>query len=221
MDFSSTYLKYLNESSSEAQNMLLAFLLPGYSGSISFADQSSSTVTVFVSHSVVSCSLQPHGLQPARLLCPWGFFRQEYCSGMPCPPQGDLPNPGTKPGSPTLQAGSLSSEPPGKPQSSSIQSLNVIIHPNWSYLSCSSVLHVSLGNLSHTSGFNHCLKFIALTQVSLKTADISIHLCAQCVYLNASKASWSSHINHELGFFSSPKSFPPLFLSQKIAQDKK
>ena len=115
VDFSSTYLKYLNESSSEAQNMLLAFLLPGYSGSISFADQSSSTVTVFVSHSVVSCSLQPHGLQPARLLCPWGFFRQEYCSGMPCPPQGDLPNPGTKPGSPTLQAGSLSSEPPGKP----------------------------------------------------------------------------------------------------------
>ena len=25
------------------------------------------------SHSVVSDSLQPHGLWPARLLCPWGF----------------------------------------------------------------------------------------------------------------------------------------------------
>ena len=26
-----------------------------------------------VSHSVVSDSLRPHGLEPARLLCPWGF----------------------------------------------------------------------------------------------------------------------------------------------------
>ena len=26
-----------------------------------------------VSHSVVSDSLQPHGLQPARLVCPWDF----------------------------------------------------------------------------------------------------------------------------------------------------
>ena len=23
--------------------------------------------------------------------CPWGFSRQEYCSGLPCPPPGDLP----------------------------------------------------------------------------------------------------------------------------------
>ena len=34
---------------------------------------------------------------------------------MPFPPPGDLPNPGIKPRSPTLQADSLSSEPPGKP----------------------------------------------------------------------------------------------------------
>ena len=26
-----------------------------------------------------------------------GFFRQEYWSGLPCPPPGDLPNPGTEP----------------------------------------------------------------------------------------------------------------------------
>ena len=39
-----------------------------------------------LSHPVVSDSLQPHGLQPARLLCPWGFSRQEYWSGLPCPP---------------------------------------------------------------------------------------------------------------------------------------
>jgi len=28
-----------------------------------------------------------------------GFSRQEYWSGMPCPPQGDLPDPGVKPAS--------------------------------------------------------------------------------------------------------------------------
>ena len=62
----------------------------------------------------LSCvhSLQPHALQPARHLCPWGFSRQEYWSGLLCPP-GDLPNPGIKPRSPMLQAVSLPSEPPG------------------------------------------------------------------------------------------------------------
>ena len=43
-----------------------------------------------------------------------GFFRQEYWSGLPFPSPGDLPNPGIKPGSPTLQADTLQSEPPGK-----------------------------------------------------------------------------------------------------------
>ena len=36
-------------------------------------------------------------------------------SGLPCPPPGDLPNPGIKPRYPTLQAVSLPSRPPGKP----------------------------------------------------------------------------------------------------------
>ena len=43
-------------------------------------------------HSVVSDSLRLHGLQPARLLGPWGFSRQEYWSELPCSPPGDLPN---------------------------------------------------------------------------------------------------------------------------------
>ena len=41
-----------------------------------------------------------------------GFSRQEYCSGLPCPPPGDLPNLGIEPRSPALQ---VDSEPPGKP----------------------------------------------------------------------------------------------------------
>ena len=46
-----------------------------------------------------------------------GFSRQEYQSGLPCPSPGDLPNPGIELRSPTLQADSLPSEPPGKPDS--------------------------------------------------------------------------------------------------------
>ena len=47
-----------------------------------------------------------------------GFSRQEYWSGLPFPSPGDLPDPGTEPGSPALQADSLPSEPPGKPSHS-------------------------------------------------------------------------------------------------------
>ena len=36
-----------------------------------------------------------------------GFSRQEYCSGLPFPSPGDLPFPGTEPGSPALQVDSL------------------------------------------------------------------------------------------------------------------
>ena len=39
-----------------------------------------------------------------------GFPRQEYWSGLPFPPPGDLPNPGIKPGSPALQLDSLPAE---------------------------------------------------------------------------------------------------------------
>ena len=43
-----------------------------------------------------------------------GFSRQEYLSGLPFPSPGDLPNAEIKPRSPTLQADTLPSEPPGK-----------------------------------------------------------------------------------------------------------
>ena len=43
-----------------------------------------------------------------------GFSRQEYWSGLPFPSPGDLPDPGIEPGSPTLEADALTSEPPAK-----------------------------------------------------------------------------------------------------------
>ena len=40
-----------------------------------------------------------------------GFSRQEYWSRLPFPSPGDLLNPGTEAGSPTLEADALTSEP--------------------------------------------------------------------------------------------------------------
>ena len=41
-----------------------------------------------------------------------GLFRQEYWSGFPCPPPGDLPNPGMATASPALAGGFFITEPP-------------------------------------------------------------------------------------------------------------
>ena len=60
-----------------------------------------------------------------------GFSRQEYWSGLLFPPPGDLPDPGIKYESPELQADSLLSEEPGKPNVLILHSflwLNKIVH---------------------------------------------------------------------------------------------
>ena len=44
-----------------------------------------------------------------------GFSRQEYWSGLPFRPPGDLPHPGIEPGSPALQGDSFLSKSPGSP----------------------------------------------------------------------------------------------------------
>ena len=62
---------------------------------------------------VVSNSLWPQARQAPLSK---RFSRQGYWSGLPCSPPGDLPHPGIEPTSPTLQADSLLSDPPGKPE---------------------------------------------------------------------------------------------------------
>ena len=64
-----------------------------------------SRVQLFATPQTVACSA-PLSVE---------FSRQEYWSELPFPFPGDLPNPGIESGSPELQAGSLLSEPPGKP----------------------------------------------------------------------------------------------------------
>jgi len=81
------------------------------------------------------------------LLCPWGYSRQEYWSGLPCPAAGDLPNPGIEPRSPTLQADSLPFEPLGKPKDTGVGSLSLLQgnfltqKMNWGLLHCRRILY--------------------------------------------------------------------------------
>ena len=56
-----------------------------------------------------------HGILQARRLV-WVAF----------PSPGDLPNPGIKPRSPTLQADYLPAEPPGKPKNTGVGSLSLL-----------------------------------------------------------------------------------------------
>ena len=62
------------------------------------------------------CNPKDHSLPGSSVL--GIFFRQEYWSGLPCPPPGDIPNPGIKPGSPvspSLVDQFFITKPPGKP----------------------------------------------------------------------------------------------------------
>ena len=90
-----------------------------------FLQQGSSQPRDWILGSCISCIDKVKSLSCVRLFAtPWiiayqaplsgGFSRQGYWSGSPFPYLGDLPNPGIEPGSPTLQADALPSEPPGK-----------------------------------------------------------------------------------------------------------
>ena len=101
-----------------------------------------------VSHSVESNSFWPHGLHQAPLFM--GFSRQEFPGNLPFPSPGDLPNPGIENRSPALQANSLLSELPGKPNewsSNSGLSLSLSLLP-LPFLSC---ILTSLPNLAFSS----------------------------------------------------------------------
>ena len=89
------------------------------------------------------------------------FSRQEYWSGLPCPPPGDLPDPGIKPRSPALQVDSLLSEPRGKPPvllggPNSVFILGLMIPHFWTTAVLSSLYHVlwimEISNLAGGAG---------------------------------------------------------------------
>ena len=70
----------------------------------------------------LSCSVVSNCCHPMDCSYPgysvMRFSRQEYWSGLPFPPPGDLSNPGVKPESPislALACGFFTTLPPGKP----------------------------------------------------------------------------------------------------------
>ena len=96
--------------------------------------------------SVVSDSATPLTVTH-KALCPCGFSRQKYWSGLPCPLPGHLPNPGIKPRSASLQVDSFPSNPPGKPKNTGVGNLFLLqgIFPtqesNWHLLHCRHILY--------------------------------------------------------------------------------
>ena len=76
-----------------------------------------SVLVLILSCSVVSESLQPHGLYPARLLCPWELWSKNIGAGCHFLFQGILLTQGSYLRLLHWQAGSLPLEPPGKPMS--------------------------------------------------------------------------------------------------------
>ena len=76
-----------------------------------------------LSHSVMSNSATPWTVDCQAPLS-MGFSRQEYWSGLPLPSPGDLPNPRIEPRSPALAKGFITTEPPGKPHTPTLQALN-------------------------------------------------------------------------------------------------
>ena len=96
---------------------------------------------------MLSCSIVSDSLQPTRLFHPWGFSCQEYWSGLPCPPLGDLPNSGIEPRSPALEVDSLPAEPPGKPRNTGVGSLSLLQQicltqkSNWGLVHCRRIIY--------------------------------------------------------------------------------
>ena len=89
----------------------------GHSGCVDASDSEAFILTLHVKVEVARSCLtlcDPMYHSPPGSPLSVEFSRTEYWSGLPCPPPGDLPDPGIEPRPPGLQADSLPSEPPGK-----------------------------------------------------------------------------------------------------------
>ena len=170
----------------------------------------------------MSNSLQPHGLQPTRLLCPTGFSRLEYRNELPCPPPGDLPNPGIEPRSPTLQADSLPAEPSRKPKNTGVGNLSVfqgifstqesywgLLHCMWIFYRLGSLL-VWLFQILHD--FDHLLytpdSHISPAHLSLPRFRHVFPIASRTLplgcFTGTCNSAWSKLILHISSFSSMP-----------------
>ena len=92
-----------------------------------------------------------------------GFSRQGYWSGLPRPPPGDLPNPGTEPRSFRFAGNSFLSEPPEKRKTTGVGSL--------------SSLQGNCPNQESNQAFLHCRWILYQLILYLGSPKIFIWLC--------------------------------------------
>ena len=127
----------------------------------------------------------------------------EYWSGLPCPPPGDLPNPGIEPRSPALQVDSLPSEPPGKPMNTGVgspsllQGIFLIQELNWCLLHCRQILY----QLSYQESlmysiecFNkkHCLSTKDVIYMVVSSASAEVKSTASVLLCRLQRKGWKN-----------------------------
>ena len=117
------------------------------------------------------------------------FSRQEYWSGLPFPSPGDLPTPGIKPGSPSLQADALPSEPQKgnwrKPNFFKKVNQFPIKHLRL-FLWSSAVLWWKSAELNVDASLNYILRRLSwkLGKEYRHSLAFYIHLCFDSAYFN-------------------------------------
>ena len=82
---------------------------------------------VKIIHSRVRLFATPWTIAYQAPLCPWNSPGKDTGMGYYFLPQGIFPDPGTEPRTPTLQAGSSLSEPPGKPNLTQVNSVSHLV----------------------------------------------------------------------------------------------
>ena len=127
------------------------------------------------------------------------FSRPEYWSGQPFPSPGDLPNPGIKPKSPSLQADSLPAYPQGKPKNTGVDSLFLLQwifltqESNWGLLHCRQIFFFFLPTelSGNSAGQNTGVSSLSLLQGIFPTqgSNRGLPYCGRILYQLSHKGS--------------------------------
>ena len=127
-----------------------------------------------LSCSVMSDSVTPWTVDHQAPLS-MGILPARTWRRLPCTPSGDLPDTGIEPSSPTLQADSLPSEPPGKPKNTGVSSISLIQgnfptqESNRGLLHCKQILY----QLSYLGSPNMSLMGCNLDTVSIESTCLA------------------------------------------------
>ena len=145
---------------------------------------------------------------------------------MPCPPPGDLPDPGIKPRSPALQVDSLPSVLPGKPlwQNSVLKTHSItketrIIHENavlpkdpWGYLGF--LPSPNFANTLHRGrhrNLSNGLTLSLLLPAGVSTSRASLYLNASCTVTDSHLASLQLALPYQMSHCQVYSVVPNLF----------